>query len=70
MSGLNLKLNFVCVTLTCEWNESFNTSKSVRGDGRGATSFDINNRAVITMREIGKGHTALWILEFTSANER
>ena len=57
--GLSVLLNFICTTPTCLWNRSFHTSKEVKTDGRGKSPFEINHRALIAMREIGKGHTAL-----------
>ena len=43
----------------CHRNEFFYTSKKVKSDNPGASPFEINYRAIIAMREIGKGFTVL-----------
>ena len=43
----------------CDWNKFFYTSKEVKSDNPGASPFEINYRAIIARREIGKGFTAL-----------
>ena len=58
--GLSFLLNFVCDSEICDWSQSFYTSKRLnQTPGCNNQSFEINNRAVIAMREIGRGHTAL-----------
>ena len=42
-----------------KWSKSFFTSKEVERDGRGANPFDINIRAILAFREIGKGHAGI-----------
>jgi hypothetical protein len=42
-----------CQNLECEWKYCFNTSK------KQGHSFEINVRAVLAFREIGRGHTAM-----------
>ena len=55
--GLSVFLNFEC--LSCKWKKSFYTSKEINSDSRGQSPSEVNLRAVIAMRKIGKGHTAL-----------
>ena len=43
----------------CDWKKTFYTSKEVKSDNPGASPFEINYRAIIAMREIGKGFTGL-----------
>ena len=43
----------------CDWNKFFYTSKEVKSDNPGASPFEINYRAIIAMREIGKVFTGL-----------
>ena len=58
--GLSFLLNFVCDSEICDWSQSFYTSKRLnQTPGCDNQSFEINNRAIITTREIGRGHTAL-----------
>ena len=43
----------------CDRNKFFYTSKKVKPDNPGASPFEINYRAIIAMRETGKGFTGL-----------
>ena len=43
----------------CDRNIFFYTSKKVKSDNPGASPFEINYRAIIAMRETGKGFTGL-----------
>ena len=54
-------LEIKCTASGCDYFFSTYTSKRVRQDRvvRGQTPFDINARAVIAFREIGKGHTSM-----------
>ena len=53
-------LNFVCDSEICDWNQSFYTIKCLNQTlGCDNQSFEINNRAITAMTEIGGGHTAL-----------
>ena len=62
----------MCIEDDCDWNKFFYTSKEVKSDNPGASSFEINYRAIIAiMREIGKGFivlsnfcTVLWFYKF------
>ena len=55
-------LNFVCDSEICDWSQSFYTSKRLnQTPGCDNQSFEMNNRAIIAMIEIGRGHTALKI---------
>ena len=69
--GLSFLLNFVCDSEICDWSQSFYTSKRLnQTPGCDNQSFEINNRAIITTREIGRGHTALifflWLYEYAT----
>ena len=55
--GLSLCLEFKCIK--CEWRKCFYTSKEVKNDNRGASSYEVNYLSIIAMREIGRGHTSL-----------
>lgn len=57
--GLSMLLYFVCDS--CGWKKSFYTSKRTKrtAAGNGNQPFEINIRAVIAMREIGKGYNGL-----------
>ena len=57
--GLSLHLNLMCMEEDCDWNNFFYTSKEVKSDNPGSSPFKINYRAIIAMREIGKGFTGL-----------
>ena len=48
-----------CRSISCRWEKSFYTSDTVERDGRGANPFDVNLRAIMAFREIGKGHKGL-----------
>ena len=48
-----------CRSLSCRWEKSFYTNNTVERDGRGANPFDVNLRAIMAFREIGKGHKGL-----------
>ena len=50
-------LEFKCIK--CEWRKCFYTSKEVKNDNRGASSYEVNYLSIIAMREIGRGHTSL-----------
>ena len=53
-------LNSVFHSEICDWSQSFYTSKrSNQTPGCDNQLFEINNRAINAMREIGRGHTAL-----------
>ena len=50
--------------LSCDWKSDLNSSKqfksnSVEGN-RGNNGYDINWRTVVSFREMGKGHTAMF----------
>ena len=47
-------------SISCRWEKSFYTSNTVERDGRGANPFDVNLRAIMAFREIGKGHMSMW----------
>ena len=57
--GLSLHLNLMCMEEDCDWNKFFYTSKEVKSDNPGSSPFKINYRAIIAVREIGKGFTGL-----------
>ena len=57
--GLSLHLNLMCMENDCDWNKFFYTNKEVKSNNAGASAFEINYRAIIAMREIGKGFTEL-----------
>ena len=58
--GLSSLLNFVCDSEVCDWSQSFYASKRLnQTPGCDNQSSEINNRAIIAMTEIGRGHTAL-----------
>ena len=57
--GLSLHLNLICMGNDCDWNKFFYTNKEVKSNNAGASPFEINYRAIIAMREIGKGFTEL-----------
>ena len=57
--GLANFIKISCCSISCRWNRSFYTSDKVKRDGRGADPFDINLRAIMAFREIGKGHSGL-----------
>ena len=48
----------------CDWNKVFYTSKEVKSDNPGASPFEINYKAIIAMREIGRGFTKRGYLTF------
>ena len=48
-----------CCSISCRWEKSFYTSETVKNSGWGATPFDINLRAIMAFREIGKCHAAM-----------
>ena len=51
--GLSFLLNFVCDSEICDWSQSFPTSKRLnQTPGCNNQSFEINNRAIIAMKEI------------------
>ena len=57
---LSFLLNFVCDSEICDWSQSFYISKRLnQTPGCDNQSFEMNNRAIIAMIEIGRGHTAL-----------
>ena len=43
----------------CDWHRFFYTSKEVKSNNPGASPFEINYRAIITVTEVGKGFTGL-----------
>ena len=72
--GLCHELKIVCQNGACEWSHSFYSSltykkplkpgiddltNSVEKKKQGKNPFDVNTRAIIAFREIGRGHTAL-----------
>ena len=57
--GLSLHLNLMWMEDDCDWNKFFYTSKEVKSDNPEASPFEINYRAIIATREIGKGFTGL-----------
>ena len=52
--ALSLHLNLMCMEGDCDWYNFFYTSKEVKSDNPGASPFEINYRAIIAMKEIGK----------------
>ena len=52
-------LYLICMEEDCDWNKFFYTSKEVKSNNPRASPFEINYRAIIAMREIGKGFTGL-----------
>lgn len=58
--GFSNKLLVICPD--CDWKHSFFTSKNIKLPDRnvqGRTMFDVNVRAVLSFREIGRGHESL-----------
>ena len=55
--GLSCKLKFSCTD--CSWSYSFYTSKKVSKASAGKNPFDVNMRAIIALRENGKGYAGL-----------
>ena len=55
--GLSNLLQLNCNA--CNWNYSCYTSKTVESEKPGHKSFDINARALIAFREIGRGYGAM-----------
>ena len=45
--------------MACQWNRSFYSSRKADRKGRGCKPFDVNLRAVIAFREVGKGHNGI-----------
>ena len=56
---LSVPLEFYCSIKTCEWTETFHTSKKIENNAKGMKPFEINYRSVLAMRETEKGYTAL-----------
>ena len=54
--GLTFLLEFRCER--CHWNQKYYTSKQTE-TSKYKTPFEINTRAIVAMREIGKGLTSL-----------
>ena len=51
-----------CSSPNCKWVKTFNTSKRCKAssdDISGRPAYDVNRRATIAFREIGKGHTGM-----------
>ena len=58
MLGLCHKFTFQCED--CDWTKNVYTSKKINSnEGRGRKQYDVNRRAVIAFREIGKGFSAM-----------
>ena len=57
--GVSLDLNLMCMEDDCDWHRFFYTSKEVKSNNPGASPFEINYRAIITVTEVGKGFTGL-----------
>lgn len=56
--GLSVLLEIKCNS--CIWENTMFTSRKVSNDSSsGSKPFEVNMRAIIAMREIGKGYTAL-----------
>ena len=55
--GLACKLKLCCVK--CEWEHYLYTSDEIGTQGPGRMHFDVNVRAAVAFREIGKGHQGL-----------
>ena len=55
--GLSCKLEFSCTD--CSWSYSFYMSKKVSKASAGKNPFDVNMRAIIALRENGKGYAGL-----------
>ena len=57
--GLSLHLTLMCIEDDCDWNKFIYISQEAKSDNPGAAPIEINYRAIIAMREIGKGFTGL-----------
>ena len=57
--GLCHYFNIERRNISCRWSKCFSTSREVERDGRGAKPFDINIRAIVAFREIGRGHASI-----------
>ena len=57
--GLAHLFNIKCRSLACQWKRSFYSSRKADRKGRGCKPFDVNLRAVIAFREMGKGHNGI-----------
>ena len=53
--GLAHLFNIKCRSLACQWKRSFYSSRKADRKGCGCKPFDVNLRAVIAFREMGKG---------------
>ena len=59
--GFCHSFKIVCVNSNCKWFKYCLTSEELKKDEvtRGRKMYDVNTRAVIAYREIGKGHAAM-----------
>ena len=57
--GLANLIKTTCRSISCQWTNTFYTSKTVEKDGRGLKAFEVNVRAIMAFREIGKGAAGL-----------
>ena len=55
--GLSLPVTLLCTT--CNWTTKRYTSKKVKSNSKINSCYEVHIRAVMAMREIGRGHTAL-----------
>ena len=51
--GLANLIKITCRSISCQWTNTFYTSKTVEKDGRGLKPFEVNVRAIMAFREIG-----------------
>ena len=53
----------------CKWSTIYYTSRKIENHSKVKSCYEVNVRAVMAMREIGRGHNsirkALWIFKFT-----
>ena len=55
--GLNLPITLLCTT--CNWTTKYYTSGKVKGNTKVNSCYEVNVRAVMAIRKIGRGHIGL-----------
>ena len=55
--GLSLPISLSCSM--CKWSTIYYTSRKIENHSKVKSCYEVNVRAVMAMREIGRGHTAL-----------
>ena len=57
--GLVQLMVMFCLNVSCQWEKTVYSSKTIETAKRGLKPFDLNLRAVMTFREMGRGHQAM-----------